>query len=179
MGGRSQHHNTAKETFHAMSPPRFTSSLFAGTATRSQFAFGIAIVLGCLWAALGAWALVAPESFYVTIAPFAPYNQHFLHDVGAFQLGLGVALLLALRWNDGLIVALGANVVAGAAHMLSHVMDSQLGGHAYDIPNLTLLVLLPLLGLALRARATGGTGQPPSVPPPGNRLPETSTSRSG
>ncbi len=157
------------------------TSSSAGTASirSSRSAFVLAIVLGCLWVALGVWALAEPESFYSTIAPFVPYNRHLVHDLGAFQIGLGAALLLAARWSDGLIVAFGANVVAGAAHVLSHVLDSQLGGHSYDIPNLILLVLLPLAGLVLRGRAIGRAG-----PPPGNRegpgqLFETSTGQPG
>jgi hypothetical protein len=51
------------------------SSLLAHPATTSRTAFIIAIVLGCLWVALGVWALTAPESFYAVVAPFAPYNQ--------------------------------------------------------------------------------------------------------
>jgi hypothetical protein len=148
------------------------SSLLAPSATKSQTAFIIAIVLGCLWVVLGLWALTAPESFYAIVAPFAPYNQHFAHDMGAFQFGLGTALLLALRFGDALLVAFGANIAAGVAHELSHTMDSQLGGHSYDIPNLALLAALPLLGLVLRsfaiARATST-----ATPAPADRVAKT------
>ena len=148
------------------------SSLLAPSATKSQTAFIIAIVLGCLWVALGVWALTAPESFYEIVAPFAPYNQHFVHDLGAFQFGLGTALLLALRFSDALLVALGTNLAAGMAHELSHVMDSQLGGHSYDIPNLALLAALPLLGLVLRSRANGRATST-ATPAPADRVAKT------
>ena len=52
----------------------------------------------------GLWALAAPESF----AQFAyfPPPEHFEHDLGAFQIGAAVTLLLALVWSDALATAL-------------------------------------------------------------------------
>ena len=51
------------------------------------------------------WALTWPASFAALI-DFPPTNEHLLHDVDAFQLGLGVSLLLALVTADGLIAQL-------------------------------------------------------------------------
>lgn len=48
----------------------------------------------------GVWALVDAASFYDNIAKFGQYNRHFLHDVGAFQMGLRACLLFALVWRD-------------------------------------------------------------------------------
>jgi len=39
---------------------------------------------------LGLWA------FYSSIATYPPYSPHLVHDVGAFQIGLGACLALAL-----------------------------------------------------------------------------------
>jgi hypothetical protein len=120
----------------------------------SGFARGVAAVLGVITVAIGAWALLAPQSFYDTIATFPPYNRHFLHDVGAFQLGLGAALLLALRVRDGLVVALGGYAVGGLAHAVSHLVDRDLGGRpAFDITSLTVLAALAILAIAARRRA--------------------------
>jgi hypothetical protein len=33
--------------------------------------------------------VVFPHSFYDNVATFEPYNRHFLHDIGAFTIGLG------------------------------------------------------------------------------------------
>ena len=55
----------------------------------------VAIVSGIEFVALGVWAMADPHSFFEAVARFEPYNQHFLQDVGAFQVGLGVVLLLA------------------------------------------------------------------------------------
>ncbi len=74
----------------------------------------VAIVGGVGFIALGVWAMVGPRSFFAALATFEPYNQHFLQDVGAFQIGLGVVLLLAavpVR-ADGLTVALVGPLLA-------------------------------------------------------------------
>lgn len=96
--------------------------------------------------ASGSWALAGPESFFEKAAPFDPYNQHFLQDIGAFQIGLGAALLIALlRRLDGLTVALMGAGIAGAAHFLSHLIGRDLGGRPeIDLPvfAFTTLVLL-------------------------------------
>jgi hypothetical protein len=44
----------------------------------------------------GASAFAAFRSFYDNIATFQPYNRHFLHDIGAFTIGLGAVMLFAL-----------------------------------------------------------------------------------
>ena len=49
----------------------------------------VAVILGVAFVALGGWAMVDPRSFFAALAAFEPYNQHFLQDIGAFQVGLG------------------------------------------------------------------------------------------
>ncbi len=108
---------------------------------------GIALVAGLASAALGAWAMAAPMSFFESVARFEPYNQHFLQDIGAFQVGLGAVLLLAC-WRsptDGLAVALLGVGIGSAAHTVSHLIGTDLGGNPpVDIPfflGLTVLLL--------------------------------------
>lgn len=103
--------------------------------------------------AVGLWAMAAPESFYGTTALFPPYNQHFLQDVGAFQIGLGAVLLLALIWPlDSLSTALVGVGIGSAVHVVSHVIGRNLGGNpAVDIPLLTVLTLA-LLAAGAAAR---------------------------
>lgn len=116
-----------------------------------RFVIAIALALGTLTVVLGVWAMVMPMSFAAIIAPFAPYNAHYLHDVGAFQLAIGVSLLLAARQSDGLLVALGGYVVGGACHTLAHVIDRDRGGNPTDAPLLGVMVVLALVALVLRA----------------------------
>jgi len=103
----------------------------------------------------GAWAFLGPASFYERVARFPPYNRHFLHDVGAFQLGLGTALALGLAGWDGRRVALWTVAVASILHAASHIIDRDLGGRDADPLALTL-VAAALLAAALL------TGRPPA-----------------
>ena len=49
-------------------------------------------------------------------------------------------VLLALAWSDSLLVVLTGVSVASWLHVLSHVLDQDIGGHpATDIPGLAAL----------------------------------------
>jgi len=102
----------------------------------------------------GLWALVAPRSFAGWIS-FPPYNEHLIHDAGAFQIGIGVALLLSLLLDDVLTVALGGFLAGGTLHVFNHAMDGHLGGHSSDPWWLAAQVLLAAvaLGIHLRSRS--------------------------
>ncbi len=98
---------------------------------------------------LGMWAFVAPRSFFDIVATFPPFNQHLLHDVGAFQAALGVTLLIALWVRDALTVAILGNLVAATIHVVSHVIDSDLGGRATDPVGLAFVAAALVLALLL------------------------------
>ena len=100
---------------------------------------------------LGVWAFFAPESFSQFIY-YAPYNQHLIHDAGAFQIGIGAALLLALACPDALLVALTGFTVATALHAISHFTDRHIGGHDSDVPTLGLLTLVGLYAICAQIR---------------------------
>jgi uncharacterized membrane protein len=110
----------------------------------------------------GVWAFLAPVGFADTIATFDPYNRHYLHDLGAFQIGVGVAALAALRWRDGAVIGLAAFLAADAVHTVSHFMDRSLGGRAADAPLLALLAVLALVALVARVRALRSADAAPS-----------------
>ncbi|GAA4570138.1 hypothetical protein GCM10023176_28090 [Micromonospora coerulea] len=110
-------------------------------------------LLGLAAMVIGVWALVAPSSF--SSAVDFPPSEHFVHDVGAFQLGIGATLLLALIWSDALAVALAGYLVGGLAHTLSHVADAHVGGSAVQSWSVLLLALLALVALVFRLRELG------------------------
>jgi hypothetical protein len=125
-------------TSRAVSRAYLVSSLVTG-------AFGL------FTAAFGVWALVDTSSFYEEIALFEPYNRHFLHDVGAFQLGLGTALLLALIWRgDAILAALGGAAIGGTAHWIAHVGDEGLGGRSSDPWTLGVIAAILVFAFAWR-----------------------------
>ena len=113
---------------------------------RRPFARAVALLGGFFFISSGAWGMVAPASFFATAARFEPYNQHFLQDIGAFQIGLGAVLLIAAvgRWQSLTVGLLGVGV-GSAAHTVSHLVGLSLGGTpALDIPLFGALTALLL-----------------------------------
>jgi hypothetical protein len=80
---------------------------------------------------------------------FPPSNKHLIHDVGAFQIGIGVTALLALIRIDAPTVFLGRFLPRASFYAADHVVDRHLGGHSEDVIGLGLLAVLAALGLAL------------------------------
>ena len=117
----------------------------------------IAILVGLIYLILGVWAFGLPESFAAVIAPFPPYNEHYLHDLGAFQIGIGVGVIAGAvtARTDGLRVGLLGAAAASAAHTASHVLDRDLGGHALDPYSVGSLALLVIAGWAFVRRDPG------------------------
>ncbi len=98
----------------------------------------------------GVWAWLAPRSFARAVD--FPYHEHFLHDLGVFQIGIGVMLLVALVWRDARAVTLTGFLVANTLHALNHAYDRHLGGHTSDAYALGSLSLLTGAALVLRVR---------------------------
>lgn len=117
-----------------------------------RLARAIAFLGGVFFVALGVWAFADPRGFYENLAKFPPYNEHLFHDAGAFQIGIGATLLLALRWKDGLAVALGGGSALAIAHAVSHFMDKDLGGKDTDPWFLSFIAALLVIGLVARRR---------------------------
>lgn len=118
----------------------------------------VVAVFGVFTLLLGLWALIDASSFYDNIGEFPPYNNHFVHDVGAFQTGIGAALLFALAWRDDAILAVLGGAAAGAvAHEIAHIIDADDGGRDSDPFTLGLIaaVLLATFLWRLRARYAG------------------------
>ena len=106
----------------------------------------------------GVFALVAPSSFYEAVAEFEPYNAHFLQDIGAFQIGIGVALLLAVSVTSDALAAstLGAGV-GSLAHVVSHLLALDAGGNpVVDVPIFTILAAVLIGAGLMRLRAVSG-----------------------
>jgi uncharacterized membrane protein len=115
-----------------------------------RFVAVVLILAGLFFLVPGIWAFVDTESFYDNLAPWEPYNKHFIHDIGAFQIGIGVALLLALVRNDAKLVALGGAASAAIVHVLSHITDHDHGGKDTDIPVFGFMAVLLVVAFALQ-----------------------------
>lgn len=122
----------------------------------------IAMVIAALeMLVAGVWAWLAPRSFARAVD--FPYHEHFLHDLGVFQIGIGVALLMALVWRDARAVTLAAFLTANTLHALNHFYDRHLGGHISDAYGLGALSLLTGAALVVRIRQVRrpATHEPP------------------
>lgn len=114
----------------------------------------VAAVIGAFYLVTGAWAFLAPLSFFSSVATFVPLNVHLLHDVGAFQVGLGLALTGAVALRAPLRAPLIAVLGASVLHVIAHLEDIRLGGHpTTDLPVLTLICVALAVALAVDVRA--------------------------
>ena len=114
----------------------------------------VAAVIGAFYLVTGTWALLAPLSFFSSVANFVPLNIHLLHDVGAFQVGLGLALTVAVALRAPLRVPLIAVLGASVLHVIAHLEDIRLGGHpTTDLPVLALICVALAVALAVEMRA--------------------------
>ncbi len=115
----------------------------------------IGAVIGVFYLVTGAWALLAPMSFFSAVATFAPLNVHLLHDAGAFQVGLGLALTVPIALQAPVRASLIAVLGASVLHVLAHVEDIRLGGHpTTDLPVLTLICVALAVALFLDLSAS-------------------------
>jgi hypothetical protein len=138
-----------------MTSPTTTTTTTSTTVTASRrlgqrYVATVLALAGAGMLAAGIWAGLAPRSFARLVA--FPYHEHFLHDLGAFQLGIGATLLLALAWRDAPTVALAGFLVANTLHTVSHATDLDLGGRASDPYAIGVLSLLAAVALVLRVR---------------------------
>src|SRR5258708_39418652 len=97
-------------------------------ATRWLVRIGV-VVGGTFTLASGLFSALLPVSFYQAVATFSPYNQHLFHDVGVFQIGLGLTLLLTLVFTDALLAALVGNSLPAGPRRLSLISRAPRAGH--------------------------------------------------
>jgi len=112
----------------------------------------VAAAAGAFLVVFGLWAFFGPHSFFEQIASFKPYNRHLMHDIGAFQVGVGATLLIALVWSDALAVALAGAGVGSLMHAAAHWWDKDLGGKSSDPYTLTFIAIVIVIAGGMRHR---------------------------
>ena len=115
----------------------------------------VLLLTGLFFLAPGIWAFAAPGSFYHQLAPFPPYNRHLIHDIGAFQIGIGAALILALKWNDARFVVLAGAAAGAIVHFVSHIIDHDRGGNDGDAVVFGVVAAVLIATAVLRWRGLG------------------------
>jgi hypothetical protein len=121
---------------------------------RTTIGRSAAFIGGAFFLSFGAWAFGAPQSFFDTIATWEPYNEHFLRDAGAFQAGLGIALIAALASSRGALAALIGGSAAAVLHAVSHLIDQGEGGRDSDPYVLGALAVLLVVASIVELRRT-------------------------
>lgn len=115
---------------------------------RIRFAQGALILAGVIDVFAGLALIAAPRWFFDTVAPFEPFNRHFLGDAGTFLLPVGGGMLMAAR--DPLRHRLTFGVGAGLSilHALNHIYDAIAGGEGLGhwlrdtVPLIVLAIVL-------------------------------------
>jgi hypothetical protein len=106
----------------------------------------------------GLWAMIDAASFYANAATYPPFSRHFIHDIGAFQIGLGSCLLAGLLVRDALLAVLAGNAIGALAHFAGHVVDRSEGRGSDPVTFGVLALVFVALAIA-RAKSRGETGR--------------------
>ncbi len=109
-----------------------------------RFAPAAAWLVASFWVGSGLWAFFAPQSFFDQLATFPPYNEHLLHDIGAFSIGLGAVIVFALTRMSAMRSALLGVGVGSVFHVVSHIVDYDQKPDPTDIVGLSVVALLTL-----------------------------------
>jgi len=117
----------------------------------------VALTVGVGFVGFGLWAFVSPRSFYDTAATFGEYHEHFIHDLGAFQIAVGAMLFLAATMRDALYAALAGATIGHGVHIASHLLDADQGrNQEATIPFLLVIGGFLLAATILRSRQIRG-----------------------
>jgi hypothetical protein len=81
-------------------------------------------LIGATNAAVGALALIAPDTFFDQIGKYGVENSHYVGDVGAFVLAFGIAVLISIRLPSWRGPVLGLGAIYYGLHALNHVFDT-------------------------------------------------------
>jgi hypothetical protein len=126
-----------------------------------EFRLGL-VALGAPLLALGAWAVLAPRSWFDDfpgggrhwVSALGPYNEHLATDVGAFFLAIGGLLIFAavVLERRAIQMALGGLLVFSIPHLVWHL--GELGPYdtldkVLNVISLSLLVVVPIVMLLL------------------------------
>ncbi len=107
------------------------------------------VAIGVVHLVTAIWMVVAPRSFFDTLATFGVYNEHFQYDLAAFEAGIGLALLAAAKWTSLRVGAVATAFAVTTFHAVNHWFDINA---ANDGSHADLFGAVSLTGLAI---ATG------------------------
>ena len=80
-------------------------------------------VYGIYSTVLGLVMIFAPGLFFGTVGGFGTRNGHYIFDVAAFELPLGLLYLAAIRWPGWRVATLAFATLHYVLHSISHLID--------------------------------------------------------
>ena len=93
-------------------------------ARRSNLALRpVLLALGVGHAALGAFMVIAPKTFFDEIAAYGAYNDHYIRDLATFYLALGALFVMAAARRAWQWPVLFFALVQYGLHILNHLWD--------------------------------------------------------
>jgi hypothetical protein len=124
------------------------------------------VVVAAGAAVVGAWALLAPHSFYTDfpgggrhwVSTDGPYNEHLVRDVGGLNLGMAVAIAVAAWTLSPLLIrtVLVAWLLFAAPHLWYHAAHlhglEATSDKVAQTVMLAISVVVPIAVLALDRR---------------------------
>jgi hypothetical protein len=125
--------------------------------------------LGLPLVAVGAWALLAPHSFFYNfptssrhwVSALGPYDEHLVRDFGSLYLALGGLSVWAGVVLSRLLVrvALVLGLVYAVPHLIFHASETGSLSTGDNVINISLLALVVIVSVTLLAisRASGTT----------------------
>jgi uncharacterized protein YjeT (DUF2065 family) len=150
-------------------------------AHRREFRAAL-IALGAPLAAIGAWAALAPHSWFDEfpgggrhwVSALGPYNEHLTRDVGSFLLAVGVLVVFAGVVLERRLVqaALIALLVYSVPHLAYHLTELDAYSTTDNVLNIFTLVLIVVVPLLLLALTRERVSTPAAAPVPGPQLKE-------
>ena len=87
----------------------------------------LVLLAGLFYTLNGLALLVAPTWFFENIGTFAPFNRHYLGDLGSFLLPMGIGLLVAARQPRQHYVLIAVVAAGNIIHASNHIYDAVMG----------------------------------------------------
>ncbi len=136
--------------------------------TRLQTAQGILVLSSVFYTLVALALLFAPVWFFENVGPFAPFNRHYMGDLGSFLLPMGLGLLVAARDPARHRLLIGLMIAGSLLHSANHSYDALAGAEPLshwlkDVGPLGAFAALMIVAYAL----AGGPIAAPGVTPSG------------
>jgi hypothetical protein len=128
----------------------------------------ILVVIAAYHVAMGALALLAPETFFEEIGTYGVENAHYIGDVGSFFVAFGAAAGIAVARPAWRAPILWLGALWYGFHALNHLFDTDEARSEAKGWVDTILLAFGALGAAWLARVAERLGRKTTAPTASN-----------